>query len=157
MGCEHYTYVGPYFKVWPPKIETNFPMQTCSNTECCGHGIYSSSNFCNRCGSEVKQVPVKRIQKKCMHEFMEEELNNEDLFNEITLEYSEEHKDCVLLTSNYNGQGGITFDQCYSGETDMPPTDLTLFEKGDWKKMSDALERKDVKFEKKIGIINYFH
>ena len=55
-------YVGTYLKAETKLVEMFQKLITCSNLGCDCHGLYNSSKFCSKCGSQIKEMNIPQKQ-----------------------------------------------------------------------------------------------
>lgn len=157
MSMYRQLYFGPYIRVWMPETEYEVDRKTCTNFSKCGnYGIYLHTEFCEKCGSEVKNITIKMKSQLNLNEFLEEELDDEDLFTPV---YPDD-ADFILAVPNCGGQGGTNFEDSPDTEilviSDRPRiSDMTIFDQKDWKKFITALFDKKIKHERKIGVLQW--
>lgn len=150
-------YFGPYMRVWMPEIIASNDIQTCVNEKCEKHGEYLHTKFCPYCGSEVKNVTLQKPSQLGLHEFLEKELNDEDMFTAV---YPDNVGFIIVVSNRRSSQGGKFLDDD-GVETEFvilsdSPMDMSDFEKEDWKKFANALGKKKIAFEKKIGVLQWY-
>lgn len=144
-------YLGPYIKVYPPKVTYTDNIYTCNSHDCKEHGKHlSGNNFCNLCGSPVAMSPVLRNSRVNMTDFLEEEFNDCDMFCVIHLD----DKDYQLLIGNREEQGGIHINDF--GEYSLPEN-TNFFEHTDWARTIAKLKEIGYKFEIKVGLVAYYN
>ena len=159
MGVDYNTYIGPYIKLIAPTYDSLSKRNSCPNLECTRHGEYLSQKYCAKCGSEItlQEFIVKR--RKSMNEFMLEELGEEDLFQEIMADcVGYDNRDIRFMIPNCEDQGGKSFCNYETGEVDLegsPFIDKKIFEKHDWKHFITALDRHNIEYELKVGVLKY--
>lgn len=151
-------YFGPYMRVWMPETESSISTQTCTNEGCEKYGKHVASKFCPQCGSLVATVLMKKWSRLNLHEFLEKELNNIDMFQVV---YPDD-VDYVIAVSNITSkQGGTFFEDESEVEVlifqDNKQKFEADFEKEDWVKFEEALKAKDIKCEKLTGILQWFN
>ena len=158
MGIDRHIYFGPYLKLKIQEIDHKIERRTCTNIECGGHGKYSPHSFCNACGSEINNVTL--IEKRSsinLHEFMNDKLGNEDLFQVIYAERVGIKDDTIhFLIANYESQGGFHIGHNENAVLELAMLDINVFKKGDWKDIVKALTECNIKHETKIGLIAYY-
>lgn len=157
MGIYLQLYHGPYIRVWMPETVNDVDIKTCTNETCENHGEYVHTGFCDKCGSEVKNVVIKRESHLNLSEFLEKELGNEDMFMPV---YPDD-VDFFLVIPNCEGQGGTHFEDSADTEvlvlSDTPRvSDMSIFDQGDWKRFIQALVDKSIKYERKVGILRWY-
>jgi hypothetical protein len=151
MGNYNCYYLGPYVKVSPPEVTYTENILTCTNFECECHGKYvSDSKFCKLCGHPVRVSPVSRKRQLSMHDFLEAEFNDCDLFSVVHLE----DKDYQILISNKKGQGGVHIEKW--GEYPVP-AGTSFFSHVDWVRLIAKLKEIGYKFEAKVGAVFYYN
>jgi hypothetical protein len=146
-------YFGPYIKIYPPKRTYKENIRTCINTVCKTHGKYVSEgiNFCGVCGSPVQDYPVLREGHESLHDFLQDEFGDCDLFSIVSMD----HKDYQFFVANrYDEQGGVRIDEYGEYPLSENPD---YFEREDWVRLVEKLEEKGFKFEKGIGVIAYYN
>lgn len=60
MGSRYSVYIGPYAKCVNTCATVTVQRKTCTNTKCKAHGDHRNDGFCPKCGSEVKNIDIKR-------------------------------------------------------------------------------------------------
>jgi len=144
-------YLGPYVKVYPPEVTYTEDILTCTKIDCKRHGnCISDSNFCDTCGSPIRMCPILRKRHVNMHDFLEEEFNDCDLFSVVHLD----DRDYQILISNNKNQGGIRIEK--HGDYPLPEETL-FFTHADWTRLVAKLKEIGYKFEAKIGVISYYN
>lgn len=144
-------YLGPYVKVYPPEVTYTDDVMTCTKTDCKCHGHHVfDSKFCNMCGGPIEVCSVLRKGHVSMHDFLEAEFNNVDLFCVVNLE----DKNYQILISNNKEQGGVHIEN--SGEYSLPE-ETQFFSHADWTRLVAKLKEIGYKFETKVGVISYYN
>jgi len=150
-------YYGPFMRVWMPEVTVGVNSKTCTNEKCEKHGEHIHHNFCPHCGAEVKHLLIQKPSHLNLHEFLEEELNDQDLFTAVY----PDNVDYIIAVSNRRaGQGGVFFEDDPKTEVLLLGKEMTYdksyFDKEDWKKFSEALAKKDIKHEALVGVLQWF-
>jgi hypothetical protein len=140
-----------------PETVNDVDIKTCTNEACGSHGDYLHIKFCDKCGSEVKSMTIKRKSHLNLGEFLEKELDNEDLFTPV---YPDD-VDFILVIPNCEGQGGTHFEDSVDTEvfvlSDTPEVcDMAIFDQEDWKRFIQVLVDKTIKYERKVGILRWY-
>ena len=150
-------YYGPYMRVWMPEITVGVGSRTCTNERCKKHGEHIRYNFCSCCGAEVKNITIQKPSHLNLHEFLEEELNDQDLFTAV---YPDNVDYIIAVPNRLSVQGGVFFEDEPKTEVLLLGKEMTYdksyFEKEDWRKFSEALAKKDIKHEALVGILQWF-
>lgn len=164
MSMYRNLYYGPYFRIWMPSVEIETSIKTCINERCEKHKKYMSTKHCPNCGSPVKEIDYKKTSQLNLHEFLKEEFNNEDLFTPV---YPDDVDYIVAVSNNTSYQGGARFKDSSQTEVftlgkDQDATGAVLanwahFEKEDWVRLSAALEKRDIRHEKLVGVLQWFN
>ncbi len=150
-------YYGVYILVYMPPKEAKMQTKTCLDKECKRHLTYASTPFCSLCGGVVDVFHYTKPSFENLHELLAEDLNNEDLFQVV---YPDDKDFVLALPNNFKKQGGEDLTYSTSNEIvdlgkDMAPL-LDDFTKDDWVRFVEVLDAKDIKYEKKIGVLQWF-
>lgn len=159
MGYNSTVYVGPYVKVYLPKVDNTEEIMTCPEKNCSNHGKRSgSSKFCDKCGAEIKLVSFIRKESFNIHQVLYD-LSIEDNFFVVTQEEigSKKPDDFVLFLPNCRDQGGYNVNEHECGEFNFPDIHYDFFAHEDWIELIKVLTDQNLKFEKKIAIVRYYH
>lgn len=159
MGYDKTVYVGPYVKVYLPKVGNKEEIMTCPKKDCSNHGKRArASKFCGKCGEEIKLVPFTRKRSFNIYQALEDRID-EDNFFVATQEWigSNEKEDFVLFLPNCGEQGGHNIDEHEYGEYSFTDTHYDSFAHEDWTELIEVLTDLKLKFEKKIAIVKYYH
>lgn len=159
MGYDRTVYVGPYVKVFLPEVDNTENIMTCPEKDCSNHGKRAgASNFCDKCGAEIKLVSFIRKKSFNIYQALKDRID-EDNFFVATQEWigSTEKNDFVLFLSNCRDQGGYRIDEHEYGEFTLPDTHYDFFAHEDWTELTKVLTDLNLRFEKKIAIVRYYH
>ena len=157
MSAMRKLYYGVYMRVYMPAKEVEMTTKTCLDKKCIRHMKYASTPFCPLCGGIVDTFKYNKPSFENLHELLAEELNNEDLFQVV----HPDDKDFVIaVPNNYKTQGGVNFTNDTSTEivdfgSDLTPL-LNDFTKDSWVELVKVLDAKDIKSEKKCGVLQWF-
>lgn len=158
MGYDNRIYVGPYVKVFLPRVDVTNTIKTCTNAVCRCHGkVNQSTPFCGACGHEIKLIPFTRKEPYNIHQMLYDRIG-QDTFFVVTQEWlnSEEPEAFVILIPNRKDQGGYRIEDQDFGEF-LLPIIQTAFTQGDWVKLIDVLTELNLKHVDNVGIIKYFY
>ena len=154
---DHNVFYGPYMRIWLPKIENEEIETICPNETCVKYKKRASSKFCSECGSEIEEIKITEFDEPDLGEFLEEEFNDRDMFIGV----SPEELDYVLtLPNNVSRQGGFYYEDGCQTEIltinkDEEDPNWEHFEREDWVKLTELLTKKGIKFEKKVGVLQW--
>ncbi len=159
MGYDSTVYVGPYVKVFLPKVDITRNIKTCPNSICRYHGKENgSTTFCGACGHEIKNIPFTKKETFNIHPLLD---NNgyENIFSVVTQEWlnSNEPEDFVILIPNRREEGGYNIEEQEFGEYILPCLQTQYFIQGKWLKIREVLDMSSLKHVDNIGIIKYYH
>lgn len=157
MGMYRRLFYGPYMRIWLPEEEIEKSEKSCTKEECPKHKQYTNTNFCATCGSRVEVIRWKEASQINLHEFLEEELGNEDMFIPV---YPDDVDYIIAVPNIVSTQGGFYFDDESKTEimnmgNEVDPN-WEWFGKPDWVNLSEALANKDIKFENFVGVLQWF-
>lgn len=159
MGYDNRIYVGPYVKVFLPRVDVTNTIKTCTNAVCRCHGkVNQSTPFCGACGHEIKLIPFTRKEPYNIYQILFDRIG-QDIFFVVTQEWlnSEEPEDFVILIPNRKSQGGYNIEEQEFGEYLFPLLQASHFSQGDWVKLIEVLTELNLKHVDNIGIIKYYH
>jgi len=152
MGVEQNFFIGPYLRVWVPQEKVEDKVKTCINKDCSNYRTKGLlANFCPECGRETMSVVFPRVVSLNLWVLLEETFSDGDMF-----EYLDLNPDPYILVipNNLETQGGINPRE-EKGIEFSYPKDYSDFEREDWKKLTELLEIKKIKYEKCIGVLYY--
>jgi len=144
-------YLGPYLKVWPPEIDYESTMKTCTSTSCKNHGQYLRSNFCEICGSTIDTCKITGKTHLSLHDFLAHTCGDEDLFGVVR----PDDEEFSYLISNSNLQGGDHIESF--GDYPLPDPSIDQFGHNDWTIVCGFLDVKQIKYEKCCGVVFYYN
>lgn len=157
MGANRELYYGVYMRVYMPPKEVKKKIKTCLDKECMRHMQYVSTPFCPLCGGKIDEFEYIKPSFENLHELLSEDLDDEDLFQVV---YPDDKDFVIALPNNFKTQGGFLFTYDTSTEIVDLGSDLTPllydFLKEDWVRLVKVLDMKRIKFEKKIGVLQWF-
>lgn len=149
-------YHGPYMRIWMPVIEITVKIKTCINEGCTKHKEYAPTSFCPTCGSRAEEFSYQKSSQMNLHEFLDEELDDEDMFTAV---YPDNVDYIIAVPNRPNRQGGHYFEDESRTEIlndEKPPPVHSEFEHEDWAELSGALAKKGIRFEKLVGVLQWF-
>jgi len=148
MSVNMSTYIGKYFRVWMPDESEKFEIAWCYD---CLEERSVAHNYCPKCSCQLGQVDqiVSRMQR--MDSLFEDVFDNNDQFYTHRGYFNE--LDYWIVLPNTYIQGGVSIDsEVNEIEIDMPEASHHL----DWSRLYKELLNRDIKFEEKFGIVNYW-
>lgn len=157
MGIDRYNYIGPYLKVWLPKIEYTHNIKTCSNISCKEYKKdLSKINFCPVCGRSVVESVITELTENNMHSYMQTNFGEDDTFSIVYMEFincARSIKNFNIVISNYTVQGGLHTSNL--GEYSLPNLSIDQFKVGDWDRLIKQLDKDQIEYETHMGYISY--
>ena len=167
MGSYRQSYLGPYMRIWMPAVVANIPSHTCTNEDCEKHGEHIRHKFCSYCGGPVENIKFEKSSHLNLHEFMEEELNDQDMFIPV---YPDGVEYIIAVPNRRDSQGGAFFhddprtevlvlssnSNMGQHQTDFDKIHSDAFALADWVKLEEALKMKDIRHEKLTGVLQWF-
>jgi|WetSurMetagenome_2_1015567.scaffolds.fasta_scaffold277042_2 hypothetical protein len=156
MGYDNNVYVGPYIKVFLPKIDVTTKKITCPVETCAGHGkTLSNVKFCSDCGAAVTHCSFTRMETLSIHDFINVQLGNSEIYfvlykDELSSYVQEEF--CILLPVD---KEALRLDQHNCGEHRLPVYKEDIFDGVYDKLLFKAFDRHSIRYEKHFGCILY--
>ncbi len=150
-------YLGPFLRVWMPERTAHIPVQSCTNEECKKYGEHNRHQFCGYCGKEVKRISINKPSHLILHDFLNEEFQDPDMFIDV----QPDGKEYILVVPNrHKKQGGAFFE-------DSPDSEILVFSDGiehfraefdreDWIKLVTTLLDRGIKYEQLTGVLQWF-
>jgi hypothetical protein len=151
MSVTRWTFAGPYLRIWGPKETEIRAIKTCPKEACPNHKILIYGTYCSKCGSPIKEIKVSVEYPFIINSFTEKHFKNCDMFMRAqNIEPGYE----IVVPNNRTRQGGIYVDE--DGEFSLPTYGTEIFkEREDWAKLIAKLTELNIKFEMKIGIVQW--
>jgi len=144
-----------------PEVMTSIPSQTCISKSCEKHGEHLRHKFCPYCGSPVEIINIRKSSHLNLHEFLLEEFKDEDLFTAV---YPDDVDYIIAVPNRRDRQGGTYFHDdprteiliLSEGLDHKPYMHVHDFEGEDWIKLEEALKKRNIKYKKLTGVLQWF-
>ena len=140
MSSSQSVYIGVYFKVYMPKEKYVSGERQCPQCQ-----KYLSSEFCPKDGTKTFEIEKERLSD--FYDLCETVFGNGDQFSTGNIDES----DFNIVIANTEGQPG----HLHVGEEteqSLPKEDYS----GDWQVLSNALDERGIRYEKRFGVVSYW-